>query len=107
MKKEVTRQERINASAKVSQAVRSGKIKKPKGCLVCGDSHRIIGHHFDYKKPLKVIWFCAKCHSRWHAIISKNKGKELEEKLKWAYREFISDYRFTQKVVGAVFNSLT
>jgi hypothetical protein len=47
-------------------ALRKGLlIKKP--CIICGTSERIEGHHFDYSKPLEVIWMCKKDHMELHA----------------------------------------
>lgn len=46
------------------EAIRSGKLKKPERCQVCGQvpSKRIEAHHTDYSKPLEIIWCCTKCH---------------------------------------------
>jgi hypothetical protein len=51
----------------VGNAVRDGKLEKPKACQVCGKEHRRIhGHHSDYSKPLDVIWVCPPCHQEFH-----------------------------------------
>ena len=37
----------------------------PEPCLKCGDPE-VQGHHWDYSKPLDVIWYCRSCHSQLH-----------------------------------------
>lgn len=56
-----------NAHMAIDAAVRAGRIIKPKFCSGCGcpdTEHRIEAHHYDYSKPLDVIWLCTPCHSR-------------------------------------------
>lgn len=50
----------------LANAVRSGKIKKPKKCSKCNRKTMIHGHHKDYYKPLEVIWVCQVCHKQLH-----------------------------------------
>jgi len=50
----------------VGNAVRSGKLKKPRKCSECGQKRLIHGHHEDYYKPLDVIWLCQVCHKKRH-----------------------------------------
>lgn len=55
------------ARAKVNYALKMGKIKKPSFCEKCKTAHnRIEGHHFDYAKPLNVLWVCPPCHHQVH-----------------------------------------
>ena len=55
------------AWAKVGYAIKTGDIKKPSECQKCARKpKRIEGHHFDYSKPLDVIWLCASCHTKLH-----------------------------------------
>ena len=64
-----------NAISQVNQAVKSGRLKRPKTCSECGKSKvrkngqsDIHGHHNDYNKPLEVRWLCKTCHHAWHEI---------------------------------------
>lgn len=54
-----------NANRAVEAALRSGRLEKPNHCQGCGrsaDETRIGAHHYDYTRPLDVIWLCAACH---------------------------------------------
>jgi hypothetical protein len=49
----------------IHRAINQGRLKRPISCSVCGKSSiRIHGHHPDYKRPLRVVWCCASCHSK-------------------------------------------
>ena len=55
------------AQIMVGNAVRDGRLNKPKSCESCGISpKRLHGHHDDYAQPLVVRWLCPKCHKVWH-----------------------------------------
>lgn len=56
--------EKSKARYTMSNAIRDGKLER-KPCEKCGDpkSH---GHHFDYTKPLEVVWLCATHHGEVH-----------------------------------------
>ena len=54
--------EKMLAASKLRWAVKSGKIKKPDICHICGKENKIEGHHVDYSRPYDVIWCCRKCH---------------------------------------------
>lgn len=57
------------ARTMVGNAVRDGKLSKPKNCSECGEEAvRIHGHHDDYSKPLEVRWLCPPCHFAWHGL---------------------------------------
>ena len=54
-----------NAYRVIEAAVASGRMEKPTVCSGCGchdTEHRIEAHHYDYSKPLDVIWLCTPCH---------------------------------------------
>lgn len=55
---------RYKAHTAVNNAVRDGRLKKPKKCSVCSKAGRIEAHHDDYSKPLRVAWACSVCHKR-------------------------------------------
>ena len=54
------------ARLKVSWALKSGKLKKPKICPCCKKHKKVEAHHNDYSKPLKVKWLCRQCHADKH-----------------------------------------
>lgn len=59
------------AHIKLSNAVRSGSVVKPKKCQLCGCiPNRLEGHHYDYSEPLSVTWLCTTCHKLFH----RNRG---------------------------------
>lgn len=58
--------ERLRIKNMVSNAVRDGKLIKPKHCERCDSTVRLHGHHADYSKPLSVEWLCPKCHGLQH-----------------------------------------
>lgn len=58
--------EKYRARTALINAVRLGKIYRPPECSRCLKSGRVQGHHFDYSRPLDVIWLCQKCHTREH-----------------------------------------
>jgi len=56
-----------SAQSKLSRALMSGRIEKPSTCSVCFKSGvRIEGHHWNYYKPLDVLWVCTQCHRNIH-----------------------------------------
>jgi len=71
--REVTRRwnqnnpDRIKAHKLLNYAVFKGEVTKLNTCQVCGcESKDVEGHHYDYSKPLEVIWVCTKCHGWIH-----------------------------------------
>lgn len=56
--------EKYKARMAVSNAVRDGRLNKPKLCENCGAAKRLTGHHENYLNKLDVIWLCHLCHMR-------------------------------------------
>ena len=70
----INRNEKHRAREKLRHYVASGKIIKPTICTKCGKMTILHGHHFDYSKPLEVIWLCPLCHEALH----HNRGPLLQ-----------------------------
>lgn len=52
----------------VNDAIKSGKLIKPKSCSQCGSESTIHGHHHKgYEHSLDVVWLCLCCHQKEHA----------------------------------------
>jgi len=54
------------AHCALNNAVRDGKIIKPKICERCGEAKLLHAHHPDYSKPMEIEWLCSTCHRREH-----------------------------------------
>ena len=50
----------------LTHAVRDRRVEKPRECAQCNSGGIIDGHHFDYAKPIEVIWLCRQCHKDLH-----------------------------------------
>lgn len=59
--------ERVAICLRVRRAIKSGKIIRPSHCSICGKECKPVAHHYDYNKPLDVIFVCQSCHKRIHA----------------------------------------
>jgi hypothetical protein len=60
---------KVEAVKKLNYAVFKGEIQRGSCCQICGDvTDAIQGHHYDYNKPLEVIWLCTACHGYLHRI---------------------------------------
>lgn len=57
---------KVAARTILNNAIRLGKIKRPKKCDRCSVVKRIEAHHADYYKPLEVLWLCSACHGLEH-----------------------------------------
>jgi hypothetical protein len=59
-------------------ALKSGVLVRPDLCRLCGKKGKIVGHHYDYNKPLDVTWVCHACHAdihRKHKFTKREKNK--------------------------------
>lgn len=53
--------DKYKARTAVSNALRDKRLfKQP--CKYCNSTEKLQAHHYDYSKPLDVIWVCFKCH---------------------------------------------
>jgi len=52
------------AQGVLNHALAKGMIKRMP-CEVCGTT-KSQAHHYDYNKPLDVMWLCKKHHAEWH-----------------------------------------
>ena len=53
----------------LGNAVRDGRVYKPKSCSRCNSvppRRWLHAHHHDYAKPLDVEWICINCHADEH-----------------------------------------
>lgn len=70
--------DKSDAEGKLNDAIRYGKIKRPDTCSLCGVKCTPQAHHYDYSKPLNVVWVCVSCHANIHnrlrAIKRENKA---------------------------------
>lgn len=53
----------------LGNAVRDGKVNRPERCEHCHQKGVMHGHHYDYSKPLDVVWLCPACHRQLHALM--------------------------------------
>ncbi len=56
--------EKYKAANVVNNAVRDNRLHK-QPCFICGKI-KVHGHHYDYNKPLSVIWLCPEHHNWMH-----------------------------------------
>lgn len=59
-------QNKQNARLLLNYHIGVGHIVKPSKCEKCLEEKIVEGHHFDYTKPLEIIWVCKRCHSLIH-----------------------------------------
>lgn len=57
-------QEKVKVHTKLRYAIKKGLIKIAKFCEECKEKRKLVGHHPDYRFPLKVNWLCYSCHKK-------------------------------------------
>ena len=55
----------------VSAALKNKRLIKPKSCEFCSEIKYLEAAHYDYEKPLDVLFLCVKCHRNWDAKYPK------------------------------------
>jgi hypothetical protein len=63
--------EKYRAKLQVRYAIQRKELIKPMECSKCNRKVRLFGHHFDYSKPLEVVWLCGSCHKNIHLLDNK------------------------------------
>lgn len=58
--------DKYKARYTVRDALKSGKLQRPDDCSSCSKKTAVDAHHYDYTKPLDVIWLCRQCHIGLH-----------------------------------------
>lgn len=70
---------------KTNLAIKKGILKR-KPCSVC-DNIKSDAHHFDYNRPLEVIWLCRKHHRLLHgaqnSLIETERKEVLNDFVNW------------------------
>ena len=56
--------EKQKAQWMAANARKTGKLIPSEVCEVCEVKTRLEMHHYDYSKPLDVIWCCRSCHGK-------------------------------------------
>lgn len=64
---------RKKANTAVSNAVRTGRLKK-QPCWVCGE--KAVAHHPDYDRPLDVVWLCQSHHKQAHTLVANDSNEQ-------------------------------
>jgi hypothetical protein len=55
------------ARGRLQDAVKAHKLRQLP-CEGCGETEAVQGHHYDYMRPLDVIWLCGRCHGLYHTV---------------------------------------
>jgi hypothetical protein len=63
------RYHRRRSSVKQYAQGQAAKLKHPAECEKCEQIVKTHAHHWDYKRPLDVVFLCHTCHMRVHACL--------------------------------------
>lgn len=61
-----------DANNAMHRAISKGVLIRGVVCCWCGSDSGIEGAHFDYSKPLEVLWLCRSCHRKWDTTDPKS-----------------------------------
>lgn len=75
VKSKAKHHDRVSARTHMNNAIYHGIVIRGDKCEDCGSTLNIQCHHFDYSKPLEVVWLCRKCH----VLLHKNINRRLKE----------------------------
>jgi hypothetical protein len=53
---------RKQANTAVGNAIRDGRLVKAIACHYCREVKPLEAHHWNYYRPLDVMWLCVRCH---------------------------------------------
>jgi len=65
------------ARSRAEYLVRTGAVKKPAECELCGRDGHLEKHHPDYTQPDLFQFWCVRCHRRFHRCFSRRTVFEL------------------------------
>lgn len=57
---------KMRAQGTAARYARLGMIEKKNTCEICDTDGKLHMHHFDYDRPIDVVWLCHQCHGLVH-----------------------------------------
>ena len=64
--------EKFRAICNFNYHKKNGNVKLGSKCEICSTTKNLVGHHFDYQKPLEVTTLCHHCHLTFHSKLRLN-----------------------------------
>ena len=52
----------MGIESKMQRAEKCGELVRPVLCENCKEERKLVRHHRDYNKPLRITWLCHRCH---------------------------------------------